>query len=56
MNAELALLTREFVRLMPEAYEDFRIPDPQPRHKPPRGAGFFRRLLSPPAWRLLPTQ
>ncbi len=55
MNAELALLVREFVRRSPEAYRDFRIPDPAPRAGPPRGPRLFALQLSPHAGRLLPT-
>lgn len=55
MQPELALLVREFVRRTPDAYKDFRIPDPVPGSQPPAKAPLLTRLLAMKQWRLLPT-
>ena len=55
MQAELALLVREFVRRTPDAYQDFRIPDPAPRVRPPGGKPLLARLFHARPWRLLPS-
>lgn len=53
MQPELALLVREFVRRSPDAYKDFRIPDPTPKARPPGATGLLA-WLRPRARGLLP--
>lgn len=54
MQSELALLVREFVRRTPDAYQDFRIPDPAPRPRRPKRGSLLAHLFTLRAWRALP--
>ena len=48
MLDQMHILVREFVRRYPDAVEDFRIPDPQPRARPHRDAwGAVRHASTP---------